>query len=200
MDESGAEMLARLAHLAEYRDDQTGHHASRVGLIASGIARNLGLDGDQVALVRWAAPLHDVGKIVIPDRILHKPSALTPHEYEMTKTHTTTGAEILSRGRSPVLRMAAEIALAHHEWWDGRGYPCKLKGKEIPLPARIVAVADAFEAMVGSRRFRKARPVEEAIREIHRCSGTQFDPGLVGALGEPFPVLRWIGILFYQPA
>jgi putative two-component system response regulator len=181
LEESLTEVLARLAHVAEYRDDETGQHARRVGLVASGIARDLGFPDDQVELIRWAAPLHDVGKIAIPDHILRKPGTLTPEEFEIIKGHTTIGARILSEGHSQVLRMAAEIALTHHERWDGTGYPHQLKGDAIPLPGRIVAVADAFEAMVGLRAFRKGRPIEQAVGEIRRCAGTQFDPRVVEA-------------------
>jgi putative two-component system response regulator len=181
LDESLAEVLARLAYLAEYRDDETGQHARRVGLVAAGIARDLGLPDDQVELIRWAAPLHDVGKIAVPDHILQKPGALTPEEFEIIKPHTTMGAKILSGSRSYVLRMAEEIALTHHERWDGTGYPQQLRGDAVPLPGRIVAVADAFDAMVGWRAFRKARPIERVVDEIKHCAGTQFDPRVVEA-------------------
>ncbi len=181
MEESYAEVLTCLAHLAEYRDDETGRHAKRVGLISSSIARSLGLSDDQVELIRWAAPLHDAGKIAIPDHIVRKPGALTPEEFEIVKAHTTIGANLLSGGHSQVLRVAAEIALTHHERWDGTGYPQQLSGDAIPLPGRIVSLADAFEVMVGLRTFRRARPVEQAVDEIKRCAGTQFDPRVVEA-------------------
>jgi putative two-component system response regulator len=181
LEENYTEILTCMAHLAEYRDDETGQHAKRVGLISSGIARDLGLDDEHVELIRWAAPLHDVGKIAVPDNILRKPGELTPEEFEIIKTHTTVGAKMLSGGNSHVLRMAAEIALTHHERWDGAGYPQKLSGEGIPLSGRIVALADAFEAMVGLRIFRKARPIEQAIEEIKRCAGAQFDPRVVEA-------------------
>jgi putative two-component system response regulator len=181
LEESLTEVLARLAHLAEYRDDATGQHSRHVGLVASGIARDLGLPDDQVELIRWAAPLHDVGKIAIPDHILQKPGALTAEEFEIIKSHTTIGAKILSEGHSQVLHMAAEIALTHHERWDGTGYPQQLRGDAIPLSGRIVAVADAFEAMLRLRAFRKGRPIEQVVDEIQRCAGTQFDPRVVEA-------------------
>ena len=181
LEDSLTEVLARLAHLAEYRDDKTGQHAKRVGLVASGIARDLGLSDDQVELIRWAAPLHDIGKIAIPDHILRKPGALTPEEFDIIKTHTTIGAKILAEGHSQVLRMAAEIALTHHERWDGTRYPGQVRGDAIPLSGRVVAVADAFEAMLGLRTFRKGRPIEQAVDEIKRCAGTQFDPRVVEA-------------------
>jgi putative two-component system response regulator len=190
LEETDTEILDRLAHLAEYRDDETGQHGRRVGLISSVIARYLGLLEDHVELIRWAAPLHDAGKIAIPDHILRKPGSLTPEEFEIIKTHTTIGAKILSGGHSPVLRMAEEIALSHHERWDGTGYPQGLRGEAIPLPGRIVALADAFEAMVGSRIFRRARPIEQAVQEIKGCAGTQFDPRVVEAFLAHTPFSR----------
>jgi putative two-component system response regulator len=181
LEETSAEILDRLAHLADYRDDETGQHARRVGLISSVIARDLGLRQDQVEQIRWAAPLHDVGKIAVPDHILRKPGSLTIEEFEIIKTHTVIGAMILSGGDSAVLRMAEEIALSHHERWDGTGYPQELSGEAIPLPGRIVALADAFEAMVGSRTLREARSIEQAVQEMRAGAGTQFDPRVVDA-------------------
>lgn len=175
------EMLERLAASAELRDDETGQHPKRVGQMSAILARNLGLPEDQVELFRWAAPLHDVGKVGIPDHILLKPGVLTPEEFEVIKTHTTIGATILSGCRSPLLRMAEEIALTHHERWDGTGYPQGLKGEAIPLPGRIVALADAFDALISVRPYKKARPIEESVDEIRRNSGTQFDPRVADA-------------------
>ena len=182
LEEAHFEMLERLAVAAEFRDDQTGQHTRRVGETAAILARNLGLARDQVELIRHAAPLHDVGKIGIPDNILLKPGPLTPEEFEVIKTHTTIGARILAGGKFPLLQMAEEIALSHHERWDGKGYPRGLRGEAIPLPGRIVALADVFDAIISKRPYKKARSPEEATTELKRGAGTQFDPRVVDAL------------------
>jgi putative two-component system response regulator len=181
LEEAQVEILERLAVAAEFRDDDTGQHTKRVGRMSAILARNLALPEDQVEVIRRAAPLHDVGKIGIPDVILLKPGALTQAEFDIVKTHTTIGAQILSGGRFPLLRMAEAIALTHHERWDGAGYPRALSGDAIPLPGRIVALADAFDALISSRPYKKARPIEESVIEIQRGSGTQFDPKVVDA-------------------
>ncbi|HEX9245170.1 MAG TPA: HD domain-containing phosphohydrolase [bacterium] len=181
LEEAHFEMLERLAVAGEFRDDQTGQHTRRVGETAARLARTLGLARDQVELIRHAAPLHDVGKIGIPDNILLKPGPLTPEEFEVIKTHTTIGARILSGGKFPLLQMAEEIALSHHERWDGKGYPRGLRGEAIPLPGRIVALADVFDAVISKRPYKKARSPEEAAAELQRGAGTQFDPRVVEA-------------------
>jgi putative two-component system response regulator len=130
-------------------------------------------------LLRRAAPLHDVGKIGIPDAILLKPGKLTPEEFELMKTHTTIGAEILSGGRSPLVRLAQNIALTHQERWDGSGYPRGLAGEAIPLEGRIVALVDVLDALTHERPYKLAWPLDEAVAEIARQSGRQFDPRLV---------------------
>lgn len=174
------EIIERLAKAAEFRDDNTGHHTERVGQMASLIAKQAGLPDAQVSLIRRAAPLHDVGKIGIPDSILLKLGKLTPAEFELVKTHTTIGARILSGSRFPILRLAEEIAFSHHERWDGDGY-AGLAKDSIPLPGRIVAVADVFDALTQQRPYKEAWPVQEAIAEIDRQRGRQFDPALVDA-------------------
>jgi len=182
LEDAYFEMVERLAAAAEFRDDDTGEHARRVGELSAVLARNLGLVADEVELIRRAAPLHDVGKIGIPDHILLKPGTLIPEEFELMKTHVKVGAGILSDGKSSLLRLAEEIALTHHERWNGTGYPVGLKGKAIPLSGRIVAVADVFDAIISPRPYRKARSIEEAIEVIENGAGTQFDPRVVDAL------------------
>jgi putative two-component system response regulator len=172
------EIIERLARAAEFRDDNTGQHTERVGQMAALLAKQLGLPDPQVALIRRAAPLHDVGKIGVPDTILLKLGRLTDDEFTVVKTHTTIGARILSGSRFPLLRLAEEIAFNHHERWDGDGYS-GISRDAIPLAGRIVAVADVFDALTQKRPYKAAWPVGEAIAEIDRQRGHQFDPNLV---------------------
>jgi len=181
LDEARAETLRQLAIAAEYRDDETYQHTERVGHVAARLALGLGLPAGQVTLLRQAAPLHDVGKLAIPDSILLKPGRLTDQEFDVMKTHADLGARLLSSGSSPVLQMAAVIAGTHHERWDGRGYPKGLAGEAIPLVGRIVAVADVFDALTHDRPYKPAWTVERAIAEIGAGAGSQFDPRVVTA-------------------
>ena len=174
------EIIERLAKAAEFRDDNTGQHTERVGQMAALMAKQIGLPESQVSLIRRAAPLHDVGKIGIPDKILLKPGKLTGDEFALVKTHTTIGARILSGSRFPILRLAEEIAFSHHERWDGEGY-ARIPGDSIPLPGRIVAIADVFDALTQRRPYKDAWPVDKAIDEIEQQRGRQFDPKLVEA-------------------
>jgi HD-GYP domain-containing protein (c-di-GMP phosphodiesterase class II)/sensor domain CHASE-containing protein len=178
------ELFERLARVAEFRDDQTGKHNKRVGDLAAHIAAVLNVQSDELGRLRYAARLHDIGKIAIPDGILFKPDKLTPEEWALMKTHTLLGAQMLERSNSPLLEMARTIALTHHERWDGAGYPESLAGPNIPLVGRIVAVADAFDAMTSARPYKAAWTQEETLEEIERCSGTHFDPQVVTALLE----------------
>jgi putative two-component system response regulator len=174
------EIIDRLAKAAEFRDDNTGRHTERVGQMSALIARELGQPDEEVALIRRAAPLHDVGKIGIPDSILMKLGKLTESEFALVKTHTTIGARILSGSRFRILNVAEDIAFSHHERWDGDGY-AGLAGEDIPLVGRIVAVADVFDALTQKRPYKEAWPIEAAIDEIDRQRGRQFDPTLVDA-------------------
>ena len=183
LEQTQVQILERLALAAEYRDDDTGEHTKRVGQMSAQIAQVLGWPQMEVELIRRAAPLHDVGKIAIPDSILLKPGKLSPEEFEHMKTHTTVGAKMLSGGRFPLLQTAEEIALTHHERWDGTGY-MRMQGETIPLAGRIVTVADVFDALTNERPYKKAWPRHEAIEEIQRQSGRQFDPHVVGAFLE----------------
>ncbi len=178
--EAQIEIIERLAIAAEFRDDNTGQHTQRVGQMSALLARQLGLPDAQVSLIARAAPLHDVGKIGVPDTILLKIGKLTPTEFELVKQHTVIGARILSGGKFPLLRLAEDIAYSHHERWDGEGY-AGLRRTDIPLAGRIVAVADVFDALTQQRPYKPAWPVGEAIAEIDRQRERQFDPGVVDA-------------------
>lgn len=181
LDEARIEILERLALAAEFRDDGTHQHAQRVGRTAALLAWRLGWSEEKVELMRRAATLHDVGKLGIPDALLLKPAALTPAEYDAVKEHVHIGRRILSGSRSPLLRLAEEIAMTHHERWDGTGYPHGLVGAGISIWGRLVAVADTFDAVAHSRPYKDARPVGEAVAEIMRLSGECFDPEVVEA-------------------
>ena len=178
------ELLQRLGLASEYRDDDTHLHTVRVGENTARLAAAIGLPVPEVELLGQAAPLHDIGKIGISDTMLLKPGRLTPAERELMCTHTTIGARILAESRSDVLRVAEEIARTHHEHWDGSGYPAGLKGSEIPLPGRIVAVVDVFDALTHERPYKPAWPVEAALEELRAKRGRQFDGDLVDAFGE----------------
>jgi putative two-component system response regulator len=175
------EALHRLALAAEYRDDATHEHPQRVARTAALIARQMRLPDDQVWILRHAAQLHDIGKIGVPDEILLKPGPLDPDEFELMKTHTVIGWQMLSGSSARVLAVAAHIALSHHERFDGRGYPNLLAGDAIPMPARITAVADVFDTLTHVRPYREAFPVERAVDEIRRMGRSTFDPRVVGA-------------------
>lgn len=177
------EILRRLATAAEFRDDETGQHAERVGVLSALVSMTLGLPFEEVRVLRRAAPLHDVGKIGIPDAILMKPGPLTSAEFEVMKTHTTIGARMLSGTRYPLLKLAREIALHHHEQWDGSGY-AGLRGEEIPLVGRIVAVADVFDSLTHERPYKRALSLEDSVDEIVACRGAHFDPQVVDAFLE----------------
>ncbi len=176
LEEAQYEVVQRLCTAAEFRDDQTGAHIRRVGDSAALLARALGLNEERVALIHRAAPLHDVGKIGIPDDVLLKPGHLEPEEFDTIKSHTNIGARLLANGKSPLVQLAETIALTHHERWDGSGYPCGLMGEAIPLEGRILAVVDVFDALTNVRPYKSAWPVREALAEIERCAGHQFDP------------------------
>ncbi|HEY8584773.1 MAG TPA: HD domain-containing phosphohydrolase [Capillimicrobium sp.] len=175
------ETLERLALASEYRDDETQEHAHRIGRSAAAIGRRLGLDGCACERLRRAGPLHDIGKVAVPDAILLKPGRLTPDELAVVREHPEVGARILAGSESPVLQLAEEIARTHHERWDGAGYPTGAAGPEIPLAGRIVAVADVFDALTHERPYKPAWSVAAAVAEIEAGAGTQFDPDVVEA-------------------
>ena len=178
------ETLFRLAKAGEYRDEVTGAHVARIGLFSRQIAEALGLSESECDLIEQAAPLHDIGKIGIPDKLLLKPGDFTDEEREDMKSHTIIGYEILKGSPSKYLQMGAQIALSHHEKFDGTGYPYGLKGEDIPLCARIVAVADVYDALTSNRPYKNAWPIERALNFLQQYKGTYFDPACVDAFVE----------------
>ncbi len=170
------ETLIRLAKAGEYRDEDTGNHIHRISRYSRLIAEKLGLSEELCDLIAQAAPMHDIGKIGIPDAILLKPGRLTPDEFRIMQQHTEVGFEILKDSPSKYLQTGAVIALSHHEKFNGQGYPQALQGEKIPLEARIVAVADVFDALVSNRPYKKSWPVEQAFDYIKQERGQHFDP------------------------
>lgn len=181
------ESLQRLALAAEYRDDGTHEHTARVAQTSYRLAQMLGIAEDDAALIGQAAQLHDVGKLAIPDAILLKRHKLNEAEFERLKAHTTAGAAILAGSRSDLLRPAEQIALTHHERWDGSGYPHGIEAEDIPRSGRIAAIADVFDALTHARPYKCAWSVPDAVAEIRRLCGRQFDPELVDAFLEIDP-------------
>ena len=178
------ETLQRLALVAEYRDDNTYQHTERVARTAYLLAVRLGLGTQEAAVIRQAAPLHDVGKLAVPDSVLLKPGRLSVGEYEQIKRHTAVGAAILAGSNFIVLRRGEEIARSHHERWDGGGYPNGLAGEKIPLSGRIVALADVFDALTHARCYKPAWDTERAIEEILDLRGHHLDPAVVDAFAQ----------------
>jgi putative two-component system response regulator len=181
LERARAETLERLSLAADFRDDDTGQHAARVGRTVALVAERLGVGDEDAERLRCAAPLHDIGKIAIPDAILLKKGRLAAEEFERMKSHTLIGGEIVSGSSSDVLELSAVIARTHHERWDGSGYPYGLGGDEIPLAGRLSAVADVFDALTHARPYKPAWPVDDALAEMQRLRGTQFDPGVLDA-------------------
>lgn len=173
------DIIRRLGRASEYRDNETGLHIIRMSKYAEVIGRQAGISYEMCDILLNASPMHDLGKLGIPDRILLKPGKLDPEEWMVMKTHTTIGAELLSGGDNILMESARQIALTHHERWDGSGYPLGIQGEEIPLMGRVAAISDVFDALTSDRPYKKAWPVDEAVEEILRQSGHQFDPGLI---------------------
>ncbi|RPJ60899.1 MAG: HD domain-containing protein [Dehalococcoidia bacterium] len=170
-----------LALAAEYRDIGAGIHTRRMSHFAVAMARRLKLDEDTIENIFYAAPLHDVGKIGIPDELLMKPSKLSPAEWEIMKHHSAIGAKMLEISDAAFMKLAQLIALTHHEKWDGSGYPSGLKGESIPIAGRITAVIDVFDALISERPYKRPMPVENALSVIRDGSGSYFDPKVVEA-------------------
>lgn len=186
------EIIRRLSYASESRDSSTGRHICRMSHFAAAVARQMGLSEDKVELVLYAAPMHDLGKIGIPDRILLKPASLSPLEWEIMKKHTLIGADILKDSDIELLRVGELIACTHHEKWDGSGYPAGLRGEEIPLNGRIVAIADVFDAMTSVRPYKAAIGVDETLETIRASRGKHFDPDVVDAFYAVFDEIRAI--------
>jgi response regulator RpfG family c-di-GMP phosphodiesterase len=184
LEEQHYEAFERLAVIAEYRDPDSGEHSSRVGELAYEIALALGEDSGWADELRLAGRLHDVGKVGVPDSILQKPGALTDAEFEIMKTHTTIGATVFAGSKSTLIQLAAEVAISHHERWDGSGYPFGLAADKIPLSGRIVAVADVYDALVTVHRYKHAWTSSDAVDHMVAGKGTQFEPRIVDALVE----------------
>ncbi|WP_295450359.1 HD domain-containing phosphohydrolase [uncultured Thiodictyon sp.] len=173
------QIIQRLGRAGEYRDNETGMHVIRMSQVSRLLALKAGMSEGDAETLLLAAPMHDVGKIGISDQILLKPGQLTPAEWEIMKSHPQIGADIIGEDPSEIMRLAAIIALTHHEKWDGSGYPKGLRGQNIPLQARVVAIADVFDALTSRRPYKEAWPCEQALDQIRAGTGSHFDPNLV---------------------
>ncbi|WP_231613448.1 HD domain-containing phosphohydrolase [Halomonas sp. BC04] len=193
------QVVQRLGMAAEYRDEETGNHILRMSHICALLARGIGWDDEQCDLILNASPMHDIGKIGIPDAILQKPGKFEPHEWEIMKTHAPIGAKLLEGDDSTLMRMAREIALTHHEKWDGSGYPNGLSVEAIPMAGRIAALADVFDALTSVRPYKQAWTVEAAVELIKENSGKHFDPALVEVFLHTLPEIVAIRAHFAEP-
>lgn len=183
------ELIQRLGRAAEFKDNETGMHVMRMSHVSGRLALQLGMDPYFSEQLIHAAPMHDIGKIGIPDHVLLKPGKLNDEELALMRKHPEMGAKILDNSTSPLIRLAHSVALYHHEKWDGSGYPFGLKGEAIPIEARIVAVADVFDALLNKRPYKEAWPVEAAVAEIESNRGKHFDPAIVDAMLQCLPDL-----------
>lgn len=190
--ETQVDVVQRLSRAIEYRDTETGTHVIRMSRYSALIAKYAGLSEHQCELILIASPLHDIGKIGIADQVLQKPGKLTEQEFQIMKTHTTIGEELLSGGHSEFLAIAREIAGSHHEKWDGSGYPRGLKENQIPCTGRICGLADAFDAMTTKRIYKEAYTIEHALEEVKKCKGAHFDPRLVDVFVEHLDEIKAI--------
>jgi putative two-component system response regulator len=184
LQESYIDTIHRLVLAAEYKDEDTGDHITRMGRYSALIAEKLGLPSKEVQNILYASPMHDVGKIGIPDSILIKPGKLTKEEFEIMKTHSIIGANLLAYSKSEIIQVAEEIAISHHEKWNGKGYPQGLAGEKIPLVGRIVGLADVFDALTSKRPYKDPFPVGTAIDIIKKERGEHFDPHIVDVFLE----------------
>lgn len=186
------EIIHRLTLAAGYKDPDTARHTLRVAAYSEAIGRELGLADALCNDIRLAAPMHDIGKVAVPDTVLLKQGRLTEAEYRQMQTHAQVGSDILARSHSSLLQLAAEIAGSHHERWDGQGYPNRLAGTTIPLPGRIVSIADNFDALTTERPYKAAWSYERTVEHILGRAGTQFDPDCVAAFERALPRIREI--------
>ncbi|MFI3120559.1 MAG: response regulator [Methylococcaceae bacterium] len=193
------QVVQQLGRAAEYRDNETGNHILRMSHISALLAKFIGWNEADCELMLHASPMHDIGKIGIPDHILLKPGKFEPEEWEIMKTHVVIGARILEGDDSDLMKCAGEIALSHHEKWDGSGYPNGLSGEDIPLSGRIAALADVFDALTSVRPYKKAWTVESAVNLIKENSGGHFDPALVDAFLMQLPEILKIIAQFSEP-
>lgn len=193
------EALNTLGRAAEFRDNETGMHVIRVGKITALLAKAAGLDEQTQNMLRLAAPMHDIGKIGIPDHILLKPGKLTDEEFAIMQTHAEKGAEILRGLTAPIMTLASEIAISHHEKWDGSGYPNRLTGNAIPLSGRLVALADVFDALTSARPYKSAWPLDKVRQFIRDQSGTHFDPTLAALFDQNWHEIQAIKTRFADP-
>lgn len=194
------EIIQRLSRAAEYKDNETGLHVIRMSHYAQVLAKAVGYSSAAAENLMHAAPMHDVGKIGIPDAILQKPGKLDAAEWAIMRTHTTIGAEIIGEHSSPLLKTARSIALYHHEKWDGTGYPHSLRGEDIPMEARIIALADVFDALTSVRPYKPEWPIEKALELIRSEQGHHFDPQLVNQFFEQLPAILDIKACWAEPS
>jgi len=184
LSKSRTQIICSLGRAAEFKDNETGLHVVRMSKISREIALEIGLDPETAELLMQAAPMHDVGKIGIPDEVLLKPGKLNSKEWKIMKTHPALGGAILGKGVGRLMHMARTVAIAHHEKWDGSGYPRGLKKEKIPLEARIVSVADIFDALTSKRPYKKAWPIHEAVDYINSQAGKELDERVINAFNQ----------------